>query len=45
MFKKLKAKRALPRKQALAIQPTETFFDKERKRLILDLKVQKSADD
>ena len=32
MFKKLKAKRALPRKQAVAIQPTETFFDNGEKK-------------
>ena len=44
-LKMLRAKRALPLKQALAIQPTEIFLIRERKRLILDLKVQKSADD
>ena len=44
MFKKLKAKRALPRKQALADQQRHSLI-RERKRLILDLKVQKSADD
>ena len=38
MFKKLKAKRALPRKQALAIQPTETFFDKGEKKAYFRLK-------
>ena len=38
MFKKLKAKRALPRKQALAIQPTETFSDKGEKKAYFRLK-------
>ena len=28
----LRAKRAFPRKQALAIQPTEIFFDKGEKK-------------
>ena len=37
MFKKLmRAKCALPLKQALAIQPTEIFFDKGEKSLMLD---------
>ena len=39
-LKMLRVKRALPLKQALAIQPTEIFFDKGEKKAILDLKVQ-----
>ena len=31
-LKMLRAKRAFPRKQALAIQPTEIFFDKGEKK-------------
>ena len=38
MFKKLKAKCALARKQALAIQPTETFSDKGEKNVYFRLK-------
>ena len=36
--KMLRAKRALPRKQALAIQPRETFFDKGEKKAYFRLK-------
>ena len=38
MFKKLRAKWALPHKQALAIQPTEIFFDKGEKKAYFRLK-------
>ena len=38
MFKKLRAKCALPLKQALAIQPTETFSDKGEKNVYFRLK-------
>ena len=37
-LKMLRAKRAFPRKQALAIQPRETFFDKGEKKPYFRLK-------
>ena len=37
-LKMLRAKRAFPRKQALAIQPTEIFFDKRKKKAYFRLK-------
>ena len=37
-LKMLRAKHALPLKQALAIQPTETFFDKGEKKVYFRLK-------
>lgn len=37
-LKMLRAKRALPLKQALAIQSTETFFDKGEKKVYFRLK-------
>ena len=37
-LKMLRAKRALPLKQALAIQPTEIFFDKGQKKAYFRIK-------